>query len=1022
MNTKQILPNLRPIALTTLALIPLSLLPLTSNAQNVDNIELEEVTVTGSRIKTDAAISAASPVQVLTGEDIALSGKVDIAVVLRETPALQGSTPGSFSAFNAADTTDSDLGVSLLNLRSLGIERTLVLQNGRRHVAGVADQASVDVNTIPSNLIKQVEVLTGGASSIYGADAVSGVVNFVLRDGSDFDGAEFNVQTGISSRSDAEDITLSIANGFEFANGKGDAVFSIEHSRSSDVFASDRSFAGSGLASQVANNAQLTSLFGLDPSASNTFVTNRTLPISSPLGVIAVGDGFASAFSNVADNAVNGVVPTLGTSGVPIVQVFDNGVLRPFNFGDVVIDPFNASGGDGIAATPDVELILPDSERTLLNFNFNYELAQNVNFFSELKYANSNTRDSVQVNGFNDDIPIALDNPFIPTALRAQLDSLIAEGISPVIAVSRDVLDQDVLPVPEAERDAYRIVAGINGSLFENFEYEVYANYGRTEVDVVNDNTRIEDRYFAAIDAVTDPVTGNPVCRSSLDPTAIAPVSPFPNFSGNPFGTFSPTDGSCAPINIFGQNSITGAGADFAFIRTVERSVIEQQVFGASLSGDTSSFLNLPGGAIGLAAGFEYRKEESSFTPDPLNTAGFTAGAVSGGPTSPSGGEFDVTEAFAEIKLPLVSDARFAKLWEVGAAGRVSDYDTIGNATTWSVSSRFQPVSALTFRGSFSSAVRAPNIGELFSPQQPAQLAATDDPCNPQFIGAGTQFRATNCAQFVAPGFNSANFNSAFVPGLSGGNPLLEEETAETLTLGFVLRPDAGTALDGLQVIVDYYRIEIEDAIDDLAAFDIAQSCVDLPSIDNQFCQQIQRDPVNGNIVGFTAGQINLGAIETEGVDFSIRYGFDLSSKADWGQLSLSLTGTSFLEFNRFEDPTDLTAITDDLGVLGSPDLIVGLNAAWNYRNFNLGWTTRYESSQLLIDNADFESDPNFSDPFETDDAYVHDLTAGYQYSDKLSFYGGVNNVFNEEPFLASLNRPAGPRGTFFFLGARYEL
>jgi len=507
MNTKQILPNLRPIALTTLALIPLSLLPLTSNAQSVDNIELEEVTVTGSRIKTDAAISAASPVQVLTGEDIALSGKVDIAVVLRETPALQGSTPGSFSAFNAADTTDSDLGVSLLNLRSLGIERTLVLQNGRRHVAGVADQASVDVNTIPSNLIKQVEVLTGGASSIYGADAVSGVVNFVLRDGSDFDGAEFNVQTGISSRSDAEDITLSIANGFEFANGKGDAVFSIEHSRSSDVFASDRSFAGSGLASQVANNAQLTSLFGLDPSASNTFVTNRTLPISSPLG-----------------------------------------------------------------------LILPDSERTLLNFNFNYELAQNVNFFSELKYANSNTRDSVQVNGFNDDIPIALDNPFIPTALRAQLDSLIAEGISPVIAVSRDVLDQDVLPVPEAERDAYRIVAGINGSLFENFEYEVYANYGRTEVDVVNDNTRIEDRYFAAIDAVTDPVTGNPVCRSSLDPTAIAPVSPFPNFSGNPFGTFSPTDGSCTPINIFGQNSITGAGADFAVLSTEKKKVVLRQI------------------------------------------------------------------------------------------------------------------------------------------------------------------------------------------------------------------------------------------------------------------------------------------------------------------------------------------------------------------------------------------------------------------------------------------------------------
>ncbi|MEM6900553.1 MAG: TonB-dependent receptor plug domain-containing protein, partial [Pseudomonadota bacterium] len=192
-----------------------------TSADEDDTAVQERIIITGSRIATDSALTAPSPVQTVDAEQIVTSGRIDVATILRDIPSLQASVPGSFSAQTISDTEDSDLGLSLLNLRGLGIERTLVLQDGRRHVPGTGGQAAVDVNAIPSSLIKRVDVLTGGASSIYGADAVSGVVNFILRDGRDFDGLEYRLQTGISEEGDGEEVFASIANGFEYDDGKG---------------------------------------------------------------------------------------------------------------------------------------------------------------------------------------------------------------------------------------------------------------------------------------------------------------------------------------------------------------------------------------------------------------------------------------------------------------------------------------------------------------------------------------------------------------------------------------------------------------------------------------------------------------------------------------------------------------------------------------------------------------------------------------------------------------------------------
>ena len=985
-------------------------------AQDTVDVD-DQIVVTGSRIAVDSAISAASPVVSIGGGDVATAGELDITALLRESPALQGSLPGSFSAFNGGA-----LGVGQLNLRGLGTERTLVLENGRRHVAGVQGTGSVDVNNISVALLDRVDIFTGGASSIYGADAVTGVVNFILREGDDFDGVEFRAQAGISSSGDAEEFYVSAANGFEYDGGRGQAVFAIEYTQNEPVFASERDFAGSGFATSVSNAAAIAAAQGIDPGFSNTFIENQTLPISSAFGIIALGDGGASAFVEAASSGGTLGCSTIGAAQIPTCQVVDNGVLRPFNPGDIFIGPFEAVGGDAVATNPDIELILPDSERIVFNAGTSYELNQNIEWFAEGKYVFSDTLESNQVNGFNDDIPIALDNPFIPAALQAQIATLQGEGLSPAIVVSRDTLDFNALPSPIAERKTFRIVTGFRGEVPGGLgiDYELSYNYGRTDADITTQNTRIEDRFFAAIDAVVDPATGNIVCRSDIDPSAPIPEPDFPTTSLG-FSTFDAGDGQCVPINILGSNTITAEAAAFAFLPTTSVNEVVQEVYSATFTGSTESFFSLPAGPIGYAVGFERREERSEFISDGLVQGGLTFGSNNSGPTLPSGGGFDVNEVFVETKVPLLSDLPFAHNLEFSGAYRYSDYNTIGGTHAWSLGGRWSVTPDLTLRGTVSSAVRAPNVTELFSPQQPAQIGATQDPCNPQFIDAGTEFRAANCAQFVAAGFDSTNFNSAFVPGLSGGNPALSEEEADTLTFGAVWVPTEW-GLDGLRVIVDYYNIEIEGLIDTLTAFQIAQNCVDLPSIDNQFCDSIFRDPTDGFITGFVSGEINLGSAEVEGIDFSVAYGFDAPSflgLKDAGRLNFSALGTHFISNEEIEDPTQPDAVTDIQGEFTRPDWIVNFNADWQIADFTFGYNLRFESSQLLpgITNDDVANDPMFNAFTETGRGITHDFTASYSVNDDIEIYGGINNAFDRDPFLATLSRPAGPRGRFFFIG-----
>ncbi|MDJ0977192.1 MAG: TonB-dependent receptor [Erythrobacter sp.] len=1079
----------------------------TITSDNEAEEEEQRIVVTGSRIAVDSATALESPVQVITAEQFLQAGEIDITQTLREIPALQGSDPATLDSAQGLALS----GASTLNLRSLGSNRTLVLQDGRRHVPGVAGTATVDVGAIPTALIGEVQILTGGASGVYGADAVSGVVNYITRTGRDFDGLEFRLQTGISDEGDAEEFLGSIAGGGTFEDGRGSAVFALEYSHSTSVLAGDRDFAaGEGSAAFGQSNDFLNEQLGLAPGTENAFIPDRTLPVSSTSGIIAI-DGFPFdrlAFGpEVATNfnPATDTVPTFTGTDIPILQIIDpeTGELRAYNPG-ISTSAFNASGGDGIPINDPTLTLIPEQTRIVAAAGFDYEIFDNITFFADAKFQYVETTDTSGI-PFADDLTLAADNPFLTPQLQSQFDELDAS----FAGVARDNLASDTGRGTDIERSTIRASGGLRwDSPDSNVTFETSYTWGRTQVDDTGRNQRINDRYFTAIDAValtednvngTDPIfnfesgsgtltalrgneyieinegnaqVGDIVCRAEV--TGVPAPSNQPFLVGGPPTyeegtvingvdvsgrtrpvTFQIGDGTCAPINLIGD--FEGQGLEFSFVDINQDTTIEQQQFLAVLSGDTEHLFELPGGPVGFAAGFEWRRDASQFTRDSFESIEGRVIENVNAPLfdSPENGEtIRVWELFGEVRLPVLGGIPFVENLEFTAAGRYSDYNTIGTTETYSFGAQYSPVDWLTFRGTLSRAIRAPNISELYAPQGVAQIGVDADPCDDGNINNGSSNRVANCLTFVDEGFDSANFLTAFSTGTDGGNPNLTEETSDSFTIGGIFQPRGilGGALDNLVLIVDYYDIEIEDAIGSLTGQQIAEACVDLPSTDNQFCDAIERDPNRGGaIVGFTSGNINLEVLRARGVDFEARYAFDAPfGDGDWGMFMLRAAGTRFLERFTEGDPVIQQTIADEtdplqqqllivdqgsesdlLGVIGVPEWIVNFSANWKIDRLNIGWRTRWEDSSLQISNGDatdaviidgqavLVSNEGVLDESQlnTGDGFEHDINITFEATDRLQVFGGVNNLFDAEPFLGSLSRPVSPRGRFFFLG-----
>lgn len=996
--------------LTTVSITALGLAAPAIAQDDIDDAADDDViVVTGSRIaKPDYAFS--NPVVSVDAEAIGYSGQTNLTDLLQEIPALTSSR--NTNVESGSNETIGGAGVNVLNLRGLGDDRTLVLVDGRRHVAARPGSASVDTNTIPIDLIERVEVSTGGASAVYGADGVTGVVNFVMK--RDFEGVSIRGQAGLAAdEGDADQQQISVVVGQNFHDDRGNIAFAFEFNNSERLPGHARDFAGGGNRLTFVDNPAL-----VDPSFAGEFGTMFT---NVPIGDTRFAD-------SGADSAV--FTSGFGASGSPFGVDF-NGTGAVWNPGDIpFIPPFLARGGDGSSRDRFVGDLLSGQKRYNANFFGNYELTPNHRVFAQFKYVR-NEAESVSQPSFDFFLFIDDDNPFIPAAIRADLDTLGAGetaaeaffGLPRGLLISRDHFE--AVRESSIKRETLRGVFGFEGEFADRFDYSLSYVYGQSEVEDTAINNRLNDRFGAALDAVIDPGTGQPTCRSNLDPMAID--NPLINFGLEPTSFTAGANSGCAPFNPFGEGSPSQASLDFVFQDTLSTSKITQHVISGYVTGDSEGWFELPGGPAGMLIGGEWRRETSDDNPNELDMAGLTFGNV----LEPEFGEFEVLEGFAEVNLPLIADVPFARLFNVDGAVRVSDYTTVGTTFTWKAGVKYQVDDNIGFRGTVAQAVRAPNIGELFDPGGQT-FRFINDPCDISNLSEGEPPRTANCATLLSGlGIDPTTFidlNSSSIPGILTGNRDLQEETARTYTAGVILTPEF---IPGLTLSADFYDITIENAIITADPERLAELCVDTSTLDNQFCDQIVRDPTSGLIVDFTQQPLNVARIATQGWDFSAAYQFDVAevfgARSDFGGVNMRLIGNHLVQLDFINFPgepvdSDLNEADADEGFQG-PRWQLSFDATWRRGPLSVNYGFTYFSKTLRDSNTAIQNDPFLFAPefIRHPRLLTHDAQVRYEIGDSYQVYVGVNNFTDQEPSIGETFFPVSAVGRFVYAGFKAD-
>tara|TARA_Y100000766_G_scaffold285055_2_gene306102 strand:+ start:782 stop:3904 length:3123 start_codon:yes stop_codon:yes gene_type:complete len=996
---------------------------------------VEVINITGSRIPTDPNVLSSVPVQSLDSKDIAMSGELNLADVVNDIPALISSQTAE----------NSDTGANALNLRGLGGERTLTLVNGRRHVAGFRGTSAVDIGTIPRALVERVEVTTGGASAVYGADAVTGVVNFILKD--DFEGVQINATGALPQESGGDSYALDAAFGKNFDDDKGNIVLTLSYETEEELLHGDRDWSrNNGLSSIVANP---------DGDTQLQLASDVRYWLTSNEGSIA--PTFGGRDVTYVDINNNGVPDCQESQGGRVGYLAGCWITNPdgtvsVNSDGPIYDGLLSSGGDGAKFNFDNDTLMPNTDKTIVNLNGNYQITDELNAFFEAKYVKAETNFYAEYDSYYDTLFILPDNPFIPSELSAVVDQ--TGGL---------LITQDAIGWDDDEttytRETQRFVGGFTWDYAYDHSLEFSVNYGRF-TNTTEYSEQMTDRVFAAMDATTD-ADGNVVCRSDLDPNAAYEIDYFVagnnyangNYYSDRYYTFTPGDGQCAPLNPFGTFAASQAAQDFITARMEDKLTIEQTVINLTGVGQFEVFESVLDGPLGYAAGIEYREESSDNRLDPLargilpEGTSYTAGqqvnevspwlyfltGIDNVQQFNTAGEYDVMDAFLEVRLPIFMDREFAYEFTVDGAVRVADYSTLGQATTWKVGFSYSPVEELNIRGTYSEAVRAPNISELFDPQLPITVNLNLDPCDPANIGAGTSSRVDNCvAGLQAAGvplddivdgdgnYIWVNPLTARFSGTSGGNPDLDVETAETVTIGTVYRP---TFIEGLTLSVDYWSVEIEDAISAVGSSDILNGCYDSANYPGLgFCDQFTRRG-DGGLNSLTTGQINFAAVEAEGYDVSVNYSFSIDAN-DFG---ISVVGTRQNKLNEYFNPTDPADVDIGIEEIRTPKTAGNIELSWSRGDLSMAFQTTYQSRQAYREMEEALGINDYEQLFGAGSGFfgstvIHDVNVSYQLDDGLAVFGGINNLTDEIPFATQEAWPVGPRGRTLFFGVNYTL
>jgi outer membrane receptor protein involved in Fe transport len=1029
----------------------------------------EAITVTGTRIRRPN-LESPLPVTSVGGQEFFQTGNVSVGDKLAELPSIR-------STFTQANSTRflGTSGLNLLDLRGLGTARTLVLVNGRRHVGGdvLNSGVSVDTNTIPTDLIERVDVVTGGNSAVYGSDAIAGVVNFVLKQ--DYDGIQVRGQGGISKYGDAGSYFVSGLAGQNFADGRGNVAVNVEYAQQEQYFGSDRPWLNQQNAFVQVDADQL----GADGPDRLFFDDVRSASLTNT-GVVRFGGPIlAGAGAGNPSGLTCGTAPhgagTAGFFNCPYMFT-PAGQLVPITGSRIGLGPtgsFVGGNGENFRGGDQFQLS-PQLKRFNVNLIGHFDVSPAFVPFVEAKFSRSDTKGTGSngpafFTGSTMGDPIAfvfsnsnrerprLDNPFLDPAARTLItNQILASGVnnctfSPLTATDLtriangsfrfcERLNMEGLGNREedARRDTYRIVGGVRGDLGSSWNYEVSLNYGhlkeRTEI---KGNLDIQ-RFLLAMDAVKNP-SGQTVCASQINPARAFGYLPwfyyqyygstYPGADPNAPSKLANDISQCTPINPFGGN-FTEAQKAYLLQDTVAKGSTSQFDLTAFVSGDTSKFFNLPGGPVGIVLGAEYRTDNVTYDQDSLVNLGYTFyNAIPSFHAKKS----KVKEAFGEVSFPIFRDRPFLNELEVDGAARVSNYNlgTTGTVWAYNVNGIYSPVEGLRLRGNYARAVRAPNQVELFSPAG-QNFFTINDPCSVTNVNQGSSNRAANCLAAGIPA--GTNIIYGQTPGyLSGGNPNLQAEKSDSWTFGFVAQPKF---LPGFSATVDYYNITVNNAIQFVGPQAIINACYDLPTFPNTFCDQFQRAGAGGGRNGespyallnnsLLAGPLNYAKLTAKGIDTEISYRHQIGSI---GRIDTRLTWTHVINRNQYISATDPNFRDVLITELGDPQDAFNWNTNFVHGQFTFGYQMRYISKMVTNTYEDIHSvqgrppeNPDYSDPHYYPHVFYHDLRGAFDINPRYNFYVGIDNVTNKKPPLGLTGIGGGSaiydnRGRFYYAG-----
>ncbi len=1017
---------------------------------------LEEITVTGSRI-VRRDYSAQTPIVTVDAEAFSQRSNFGLEATLNQLP--QFNIAGSQSQLSEANTpfpsASAAPGAATLDLRGIGTNRTLVLLDGRR-VQPVNGQLVVDVNTIPSSAIDRVEVITGGAAAVYGADAVAGVVNFVLK--RDFEGVDFNVQYGMSQEGDGDEMLVSGLFGTNFSDDNGNVMLGIDYARREIIYGRDRDWVVDGW------NDPGTNAGGIGNSNMSTFVV----------------DGFNAPTAGWLPPATNYVIDQNGNA-------FNS--LNPRDPAHPYTGPIGGDGATTFKLNPDGSLGYIDREHSYLQLPLErysifgsgrYELTDNVEVFSTARFSETFARSygfvSSAFNVWSPTVPYnsLYDDPNSPTFMQhpagvarhpvtPQLGALLSSRPTPN-APWTYAGGLDYIPnfVTETTSNVYQLIGGVRGDFAVNerdWNWEASYSHGKTTVNARQpegfpyqprmQNLFNADMYGQNFDINTLPgffplaVTGH--CTSGL-----------PIFNAN--GTVNNTP------------SVSQDCADYMVLRMNNITTLTQDIVEANVSG---GLLEMWAGELLFAAGTAYREEQFAFDPDSGFNANQDRPSVIQNIILPVSveGSTDVTEVYAELAIPLVSDRKFVQSFEIDPGVRWSDYNTVGNIETYKVLFDWTVNDRLRFRGGRQLANRAPNVTELFTPRGGSVLEGNaQDACGSwpatqvwgNVPGNPNRFNLqTLCQQLMVrdgappslyvPGTASADgwmynvfgatFNFPFSIGITEGNPNLQSEEADTMTFGMVL------SFDTVTFSADLFDIDVTDAIGTPAFATIYRQCMD-PAFNplvasapgsvtgaqlaagNPFCSLINREYVGatpqqgatGAARTFDARYFNQGGLVVKGLDLQLDLNFDVGGA---GRLNTNFQATVLDEYSETAFPgaipVDYTGTT--------------FNSSFDYRVFT---TVRYQRSAWGLGLRwqhlpTLDPQPGASTDLRTIDAHDQfDLFADWTFQERYQLRAGIDNLTDAEPEVVgatSTNNALGstsinydPFGRRFFVGLTVAL